>query len=167
MKKGLFAIIIAGLFIATVFSTISASASIAEVKDEIEPLGMDTGDIGVFVFNERPRLFSSLPRIIPITDATVTLIDSSGGTHEMVYELVEPEHDFYAYMARDVPAGPCEITATKSGYDSGTINENVHPGGDEIYKLKMEKNPLARSFPTGLLDILIDAFPILRVLLRL
>ena len=171
MKKKMLAILIAGLIVATVFGAMSVSAVDLNKKQDEKTLlpldGSETGNIGAFVFIEKPRLFSSLSRIIPITGATVICTDVNGETHDMEYELIEPENDFWAYMAYDVPVGLCEITATKEGYDSGTIYEEVRPGGSEIYKLKLEQNPISRSISLGMIYLLIHTFPMLRYILTI
>jgi len=143
MNKKLIAIFVACIFLATMFGAISASAKTVFKNQDVSPNTVeDIGGIGAFVFYEKPRLFSPLPRIIPVEGATVTCIDSEGETHEMQYTEVEP--DFWAYMVYDLPLGPCQITATKSGFGSGTVDGHIVTNGEDIYKIRLDKDPNAR-----------------------
>jgi len=166
MKKKMLAVLTMVFLIATVFSAISAGSMAIENNQDDTPSTQEsgeTGGLGAFVFYERPRLFSPLSRIIPVEGACVTVVDSEGQSHDMAYELVYPEHDFYAYMAYDLPVGMCQITATKSGFEMGTAEGMVVPHGDDVIKVEMDRTPLPRSMPLRLIDM----FPNLQLLLSL
>ena len=68
-------------------------------------------------------------------------------------------------IAYDIPEGMCDITASKSGFDSATISVMVLPGGLDIHKLKMDKNSLSRSVYLRLIDLFPNLAPILKFLL--
>lgn len=155
-----------GLLVATVFGVMSVSATVNNNQDEKPVLSLnfeDTGDIGVFVFYEQPGKTNEEDRIIVIPDANVKCIDVNGGTHEMIYEEIEP--GFYAYVATDVPVGECKITASKAGYSTVTIDANVFSNGFDVYRIELEKNQKSRFAYQRLIDIFLSAFPILRILL--
>ena len=169
MKKKISAILIAGLIVAVVFSTISASATVINKEQEENtflPGNMgETGGIGAFVFQIKPSEASTIPLIKEIRDATVICTDINGETHNMEY--VEFEPDFYAYIAYDVPVGNCDITASKDGYKSSTISAEVNPEDIQIYKIELKENLKSRTILFRLFNRLPNAFPILKLLLRL
>jgi hypothetical protein len=132
----------------------------------IMPAGVDEiGDIGAFVFTIKITEASTIPIIEFITDATVICEDINGEIHEMVY--VEYSPDRFFYVAYDVPAGQCEITASKQGYDSNSVTGQVVPDEILIYRIELDENPVHNRFITRLLDFLPNFFLILRLFLRL
>lgn len=155
-----------GLLVATVFGTLSVSATLIK-KQDIKPFIPicieETGSIGAVVFYEQLGKTSNDPKYVFITDATVFCIDINGDTHEMVYEEIHPE--FYAYVAAEVPVGECEITASKEGFSSETISTNVMSGHFELYRIELDKHPISRSVFVRLFENVLRAFPILYLLL--
>jgi hypothetical protein len=153
--------------------TMSASAVVISKEQEVKtvsPLDVEEiGDIGAAVFDitsteapgKHPEENCSMPVIQFITDATVFCKDINGDTHDMEYVEYTPEK--YFYIAYEVPAGPCEITASKQGYGTETISGQVVAYGFTAYKIEMEKDGEKHRVFLRLLDIL----PTLRLLLKL
>jgi len=169
MRKEILAILMAGLIVVTVFGAMSVSAAVLNKKQEVKTVflaGVDeTGDIGAVVFYKKISTTDDLPVYCIITDAAVYCVDINGDTHDMEYVEYEPE--FYAYVAYGVPAGPCEITASKEGFDSETVSAEVIAGGSSVYRIEMEKGSKSHPVFLRLLDLFLNAFPILRLLLKL
>lgn len=170
MKNKMLAILMAGLIVATVFGAMSASAAVISKKQEVKtvsPLGVDeTGDIGAVVFNRSiPETSTNKPVINFITDATVTCKDINGNTYDMEYVEYSPEE--YFYIAYEVPAGPCDITASKHGYDTETISGEVVADEFMAYRIEMEKGGEKHRVFLRLLDLFPNTFPVLRILLKL
>jgi hypothetical protein len=169
MKNKMLAILMAGLIVATVFGAMSASAAVISKKQEVKtvsPLGFDeTGDIGAFVFNRTIVEDSSKPLCDFITDATVTCKDINGNTYDMEYVEYSPEK--YFYVAYDVPTGPCDITASKHGYATKIISGEVVTDEFMAYRIEMEKGGEKHRVFLRLLDLFPNAFPVLRILLKL
>ena len=142
MNKKLIAFGIVSIFLMMGLTTVSASSG--------------TGDIGAVVAYKK----------IIIKDATVYCKDISGDTHDMPYTEYEP--GCHAYVAYDVPEGKCEITVSKEGFKTTTIDAEVIAGGFREYLIVIEKK--SKSVHPAflrLLDLLPNAFPLLRLLLKL
>jgi len=168
MKKEILAILMAGLIVVTVFGAMSVSAAVLNKKQEVKtvlPLGVDeTGDIGAVVFNITIGETNTIPVINFITDATVSCKDINGATHDMEYVEYTPEK--YFYVAYDVLAGGCEITAFKDGFQTKTISAEVIPDDFTAYRIEVEKGGEKHRVFLRLLDLFPNAFPILQTLLQ-
>jgi hypothetical protein len=191
MKNKMLAILMAGLIVATVFGAMSASAVVIGKEQEVKTVSSlrvdegamfasaaviskkqdvktvsplvveEIGDIGAVVFNITITETHSIPVNQFITDATVSCKDMNGDTHNMEYVEYSPEK--YYYVAYEVPAGPCEITASKQGYDTETISGVVVADGFTAYRIELEEGGEKHRVFLMLLDI----FPSLRLLLKL
>ena len=162
------AILLVGLFIAIFIGTLSVNA--ISIKNQIvDPVvkfgGFENGDIGAFVFYEQIGKTSDDPRIVPIKNAKVFCTDINDVKHDMIYQEIEP--GFFAYVAFDIPAGECEITASKDGYSTEIISAFIFSGGFDIYRIELDKSPIYRSIFQNLFDTFVHAFPILRLLLMI
>ena len=167
IKKEILAIFIVGLLVATTIGAISVSASLIKKQDELPilPAGFgETGDVGAFVFYDQFGKTDKEPRIVPITDATVYCKDINGVTHEMFYEEIEP--GFYAFVASEVPVGECQITASKDGYSTETINAIVF-GGFDIYLIELDQTPISRFGFIPLFERLLQRFQRFSQLLKI
>jgi len=160
------AILLAGLIVATVFGTMSVGAVVISRNHEVKPAGVEeTGDIGAIVFNITIGGTSSNPVINFITDANVLCKDINGDTYEMEYVEYSPEK--YFYVAYDVPAGPCDITASKQGYDTASISGEVVVDEFRAYRIELDKDRKTRPLIPRLLDLFPNIFLILKILLKL
>lgn len=145
IKKKILAILMVGVFVATVFGTLSVSADIntKQVYKPYFPVGYNnTGSVGVKVFDIDIIDSDDIPRTIIIDDATVVCKDQLGDTHQMSYEEMIP--GVFLYVAYDLPAGQCEITASKEGFSSKTITGKITPEGFERYEIELEETPKSR-----------------------
>lgn len=169
IKKKILVIIIAGLIATTIFGTISVSATSINKNKEAKPVFTadfdEAGDIGAFVITIKISEISTVPYIQLITDANVVCEDINGDIHEMEY--VEHSPDKFFYIAYDVPAGPCYITASKQGFSTKTISAQVVPDGFKIYRIELKENPTTRPVILRMLDLLPNAFLISRLLFKL
>jgi hypothetical protein len=163
IKKKILAILMVGLFVATVLGTLSVSAEMntKQLNKPYFPTGYNnTGGVAVKVFDIDIIDTDDIPRTIIIEDATVTCTDHMGTIHQLSYEEIIP--DIFLYVAYDIPAGQCEITASKEGFSSKTINGQIFPEIIERYEIELEETPKPRfaSYHPLLLRI-IQAFQIL------
>ena len=162
IKKKILAILMVGLFVATVFGTLSVSAEIntKQVNIPYFPTGINnTGSIAVKVYSTYFVETDDVPRKNYIDDATVTCIDSNGVTHEMLYEELVAG-DFF-YIAYDLPVGPCEITASKDDL-STTITVQIESEHFDRFEIELEETPISRfAFDHPLLLRILQAFQIL------
>jgi hypothetical protein len=166
MKKKMFAIIIAGLFILTVFGAMSASSSferrhrIQDFRKEPMYICGTTGSVAAVVFYYHTGETTSEPEMVLLEDATVTCKDLNGDTHIMIYEEVIP--GTYAYVVYEVPIGVCEITATYQGYSSKIVTGYVNEGDPTIYKMELEEEPDIHPFIIEIINRFTRSFPMLR-----
>lgn len=159
-------ILIAGIFIVTFVGTIFVNATSIknQMVDPVMKFGTeDEGSIGAFIFYEQLGKTSDDPRIVPIKNAKVYCTDINGEQHDMIYQEVEPS--FYAYVVFDIPVGECEISASKDGYSTEVISAFIISGGFDIYKIELDKSPISRYVSQNIFYTLVNAFPILRLLL--
>ena len=145
IKKKILAILMVGVFVATVFGTLSVSADIntKQVYKPYFPVGYNTtGGVAVKVYDIDIIDSDDIPREIVIDDATVTCTDQIGTTHVLTYEEIEP--GFFFYVGYDIPVGQCEITASKDGFSSKTINGQIRPEVLQRYEIELEETPKSR-----------------------
>ena len=160
IKKKILAILMVGLFVATIFGTLSVSAEIntKQVNIPYLPTGINnTGSVGVKVVDIDLINTDDIPRTIIIDDATVICKDQNGITHDMSYEEIVPGEFFY--VVYDIPVGQCEITASKDGFSTKTITGQIIPEGFGRYEIELEETPKSRfAFDHPLLLRILQAF---------
>jgi hypothetical protein len=142
IKKKMLAYLMVGFLVATALGSMTVSATTIDnhVFSQTSPLGFDdNGDIAVFVFYEQYGKTDKEPRIVVIEDAIVTCEDINGMVHEMTYQ--ELEQGVFGYFVADIPAGDCELSATKDGYSTETIDAIVFSDSFDIYRIELDETP--------------------------
>ena len=145
IKKEMLAHIMVGFLVATAFGSISVGATMLNntINSQTSPLGFDdNGDVAAFVFYEQYGKTDNDPRIVTVEDAIVTCKDINGEVHEMTFQELVP--GVFGYFVTDIPAGNCEISATKDGYSTETIDAIVFSEGFEIYRIELDETPYPR-----------------------
>ena len=142
IKKKTLVYIMVGFLVATVFWSISVGSTMLDNTfiSQNSPLGFDdNGDIAAFVFYEQYGKTDNDPRIVVVEDAIVTCMDINGEVHEMTFQELVP--GVFGYFVADIPAGNCEISATKDGYSTETLDAMVFSEGFEIYRIELDETP--------------------------
>ena len=124
----------------------------------------DNGDVAAFVFYEQFGKCDKEPRIVVIDDAIVTCKDINGEVHEMTYQELVP--GIYGYFVSDIPTGNCEISATKDGYSTETIDAIVFPEGFDIYRIELDETPDPRFTNNVYFEPFLRIIQILNILFR-
>jgi hypothetical protein len=168
IRKKMLVCLMVGFLISILIGSMSVSATIIDnlVFNKTSPLGFeDNGDVAAFIFYEQLGKNDQEPRIVVIEDATVSCKDINGEAHEMTYQELEP--GLFGYFATDIPAGNCQISASKDGYSTETIDAIVFTYGYDIYRIELDEIPDSHFAHHGFFGSLLKIFPILKFLLIL